>query len=75
MIESRSSIFRLLTSLHLSVLNLVQLLCPSTLSYDWQLGSIPLVTSCQDTRNIGTAVAAVTAVAMIRAVSKVSVLT
>jgi len=59
---------RLLTSLYLSVLNLVQLLCPSTLSYDWQLGSIHLVTSCQDRRNIGTAVA------MIRAVSKLSVL-
>jgi protein O-mannosyl-transferase len=32
-------------------------LCPSTLSHDWQMGSIPLLTSISDPRNIITFIA------------------
>ncbi|KAF0773385.1 protein O-mannosyl-transferase TMTC1-like [Aphis craccivora] len=34
------------------------MLCPSALSHDWQMNSLPLVTSLDDIRNIGTFVAA-----------------
>ena len=30
------------------------LLCPAVLSYDWQVGSIPLVESLLDIRNLAT---------------------
>ena len=66
---------RVLTYLYLAVFSLLQLLCPSTLSYDWQLGSLPLVTSCTDTRNIITAVAAAAAVGLLLAAKKVNHLT
>ena len=71
--QSRSN--RVLTFLYLAVFSLLQLLCPSTLSYDWQLGSLPLVTSCTDTRNIITAVAAAAAVGLLLAAKKVNHLT
>jgi len=32
--------------------NIWLLLCPAVLSYDWQMGSIPLVTRFSDPRNI-----------------------
>ena len=41
---------RFLTYSYLWVFNSVSLLCPTVLSYDWQLGSVPLVTSMGDTR-------------------------
>ena len=66
---------RVLTYLYLAVFSLLQLLCPSTLSYDWQLGSLPLVTRCTDSRNIITAVAAAAAVGLLLAAKKVNHLT
>ena len=65
----------MLTYLYLAVFSLLQLLCPSTLSYDWQLGSLPLVTRCTDSRNIITAVAAAAAVGLLLAAKKVNHLT
>ena len=72
---AKSQYTRVLTYLYLAVFSLLQLLCPSTLSYDWQLGSLPLVTRCSDTRNIITAVAAAAAVGLLLAAKKVSHLT
>lgn len=43
---------RFLTFLYLSSFNSWLLLCPSQLSHDWQMGSIPLIMSFRDTRNI-----------------------
>lgn len=43
---------RLLTFLYLSSFNTWLLLCPSQLSHDWQMGSIPLIMSFKDTRNV-----------------------
>lgn len=43
---------RVLTFFYLSSFNLWLLLCPSQLSHDWQMGSIPLVLSLRDARNI-----------------------
>lgn len=43
---------RILTFLYLSSFNLWLLICPSSLSHDWQMGSIPLILSFRDTRNI-----------------------
>ncbi|XP_037505701.1 protein O-mannosyl-transferase TMTC1-like [Rhipicephalus sanguineus] len=45
---------RLLTYSYLCAFNAWLVLCPRTLSYDWQMGSIPLVTSPLDTRNLAT---------------------
>ena len=50
---------RYLSYLYLAVFNMMQLLCPSPLSYDWQLGSIPLVYTPLDTRNILSAILAI----------------
>ena len=41
---------RTLTFLYLPVLNFWLLLCPTWLAYDWQMGSVPLVTSFTDLR-------------------------
>nr|XP_045587924.1 protein O-mannosyl-transferase TMTC1-like [Procambarus clarkii] len=41
-----------LTFWYLPVFNAWLLLCPWTLAHDWQMGSIPLITSIIDTRNI-----------------------
>jgi len=46
----KSPTTRALTYSYLWVFNSVSLLCPTVLSYDWQLGSVPLVTSLGDTR-------------------------
>lgn len=43
---------RVLTFLYLSSFNLWLLICPSQLSHDWQMGSIPLILSLKDVRNI-----------------------
>ncbi|XP_034246835.1 protein O-mannosyl-transferase TMTC1-like [Thrips palmi] len=45
---------RLLTFCYLAALNCWLLLCPTTLSHDWQFGSVPLVTSLADCRNLAT---------------------
>ena len=44
------SFFRTLTFLYLPIHNFWLLLCPSALSYDWQMGSIPLIHSLYDPR-------------------------
>ena len=46
-----SSLTRVLTNLYVYALNARLLLCPTTLSYDWQMGSVPLVTKMTDPRN------------------------
>lgn len=43
---------RLYTFCYLAAFNFWLLLCPSDLSHDWQLGSIPLVLSLRDSRNL-----------------------
>jgi len=43
--------FRFLTFCYLAAFNLWLILCPATLSHDWQMGSVPLVTSMSDSRN------------------------
>uniref|UniRef100_A0A8D8VDP2 dolichyl-phosphate-mannose--protein mannosyltransferase n=4 Tax=Cacopsylla melanoneura TaxID=428564 RepID=A0A8D8VDP2_9HEMI len=45
---------RFLTFSYLAFFNFWLLLCPSTLSHDWQMGSIPLVTNLADARNLAT---------------------
>ncbi|XP_014210531.1 transmembrane and TPR repeat-containing protein 1-like isoform X2 [Copidosoma floridanum] len=45
---------RLLTFCYLAALNFWLVLCPASLSHDWQMGSVPLVTSLADTRNLAT---------------------
>ncbi|XP_056640085.1 protein O-mannosyl-transferase TMTC1-like [Diorhabda sublineata] len=45
---------RFLTFGYLAAFNMWLLLCPSTLSHDWQMGSIPLVTTISDLRNLVT---------------------
>ncbi|GAB1865473.1 TMTC3 protein [Camponotus japonicus] len=47
---------RLLTFCYLASLNCWLLLCPAILSHDWQMGSVPLVTSFTDTRNLATCI-------------------
>ena len=49
--HSDSRLTRALTFLYLPVFNMMLLVCPSTLSYDWSMSSIPLVTSLTDSRN------------------------
>lgn len=43
---------RLLTFLYLSSFNFWLLICPSNLSHDWQMGSIPLILNIGDARNL-----------------------
>jgi Domain of unknown function (DUF1736) len=38
--------------MYLSSFNLWLLICPSQLSHDWQMGSIPIILNIRDTRNI-----------------------
>nr|XP_042899356.1 protein O-mannosyl-transferase TMTC1 [Parasteatoda tepidariorum] len=48
---AQSWITRILTYFYLPAFNLWLLLCPTTLSYDWQMGSIPLVEEVWEKRN------------------------
>ena len=57
---------RFLTYSYLWVFNLQALACPSVLSYDWQLGSVPLVTSGLDPRLVLTGLAALVGLALLR---------
>ena len=50
--DSDSLLVRTLTFLHLPAVNLGLLLCPSTLSFDWSMDAVPLVTSIGDPRNL-----------------------
>ncbi|CAH0553067.1 unnamed protein product, partial [Brassicogethes aeneus] len=45
---------RILTFCYIAAFNWWLLLCPSTLSHDWQMGSVSLVTSLADSRNLVT---------------------
>ncbi|XP_076445403.1 protein O-mannosyl-transferase TMTC1-like [Babylonia areolata] len=45
---------RVLTQNYLVAAHAWLLLCPRVLSYDWQVGSVPLLTSLQDVRNLAT---------------------
>ena len=49
--HSSSLLTRILTFLYLPVVNVLLLLCPSTLSYDWSMESIPLISSLLYSRN------------------------
>ncbi|KAJ0179098.1 hypothetical protein K1T71_004810 [Dendrolimus kikuchii] len=51
---------RLMTFCYLAAFNWWLLLCPWSLSHDWQMGSIPLVTSAWDPRNLLTCAALIT---------------
>lgn len=50
--EAQSKLTRVLSFLHLPVVNLWLLFCPITLSYDWTMGSVPLISEIGDPRNI-----------------------
>ena len=52
--NSDSLLTRLLTYSYLCFFNASLLLVPTTLCYDWQMGSIPLVESLLDVRNLAT---------------------
>lgn len=41
------------------------ILCPSTISHDWQMGSIPLLTSISDPRNLLTVGAFIAAILLL----------
>lgn len=53
------SLCRVLTYLYLLSFNAWLLLAPIVLCYDWQVGSIPLVESLSDVRNVATVLLAV----------------
>ncbi|XP_016054581.1 PREDICTED: transmembrane and TPR repeat-containing protein 1 isoform X1 [Miniopterus natalensis] len=53
------SMMRFLTYSYLLAFNMWLLLAPVTLCYDWQVGSIPLVETIWDTRNLATILLAV----------------
>uniref|UniRef100_A0A3P9IBC1 dolichyl-phosphate-mannose--protein mannosyltransferase n=1 Tax=Oryzias latipes TaxID=8090 RepID=A0A3P9IBC1_ORYLA len=55
---------RTLTFLYLLVFNAWLLLAPAVLCYDWQVGSIPLVESLGDVRNVATGLLVVLLVAL-----------
>ena len=56
---------RVMTYSYLVAFNSWLLLSPSVLSYDWQMGSIPLVESPLDSRNLGTLMFAMIAVLLV----------
>ncbi|XP_045459919.1 protein O-mannosyl-transferase TMTC1-like [Melitaea cinxia] len=55
---------RLMTFCYLAAFNWWLLLCPWTLSHDWQMGSIPLITSGWDPRNLMTCAALIALLAL-----------
>lgn len=55
----------MLTFCYLAAFNWWLVLCPSTLSHDWQMGSIPLLTSLSDPRNMLTLWAFISAILML----------
>ena len=61
--------FRMMTYSYLWVFNLQSLACPSVLSYDWQLGSVPLLTSGLDPRLLLTILASLASLALLRTVA------
>lgn len=61
---SLPSLPRILTYCYLLSFNAWLLLAPIMLCYDWQVGSIPLVESLGDVRNVATVLLAVVMVAL-----------
>ncbi|XP_014359782.2 protein O-mannosyl-transferase TMTC1 [Papilio machaon] len=59
-----SFLVRLMTFSYLAAFNWWLVLCPWSLSHDWQLGSVPLVTSITDPRNAVTLLALASLVAL-----------
>ncbi|KAJ8724726.1 hypothetical protein PYW07_015684 [Mythimna separata] len=55
---------RLMTFCYLAAFNWWLLLCPWTLSHDWQMGSVPLITSGWDPRNLLTCAAFIALLAL-----------
>ncbi|XP_045764022.1 protein O-mannosyl-transferase TMTC1-like [Maniola jurtina] len=55
---------RLMTFCYLAAFNWWLLLCPWSLSHDWQMGSIPLITSGWDPRNLVTCAALIALLAL-----------
>ena len=55
----------IMTYSYLIAFNSWLLLSPSVLSYDWQMGSIPLVESLMDSQNLGTLMFAMIAVLLV----------
>ncbi|XP_049865069.1 protein O-mannosyl-transferase TMTC1-like [Pectinophora gossypiella] len=55
---------RLMTFCYLAAFNWWLLLCPWSLSHDWQMGSVPLVTSGWDPRNLMTCAALIAFLAL-----------
>ncbi|KAH0820140.1 hypothetical protein GEV33_002651 [Tenebrio molitor] len=52
--KANTEVEEVLTFCYLAAFNWWLLLCPATLSHDWQMGSVPLVTSMSDSRNLMT---------------------
>lgn len=63
-LSSLSSFYRILTYAYLLSFNAWLLLAPVVLCYDWQVGSIPLVESLADVRNVATLLLAVVMLAL-----------
>lgn len=57
--------YSMLTFSYLAAFNWWLVLCPSSLSHDWQMGSIPLLTSISDARNLLTLWALASTILMI----------
>ncbi len=53
--DCASHLHRVLTHLYLACFHVEQLLWPAVLSYDWQMGAVPLVSGLADRRNLETA--------------------
>ncbi|KAJ8373642.1 hypothetical protein SKAU_G00042220 [Synaphobranchus kaupii] len=53
--DSQSLLTRTLTFLYLPAANFWLLLCPNTLSFDWSMDALPLLTGLSDWRNLHTA--------------------
>lgn len=56
----------MLTYAYLPIFNLFLIIYPMTLSYDWQMGSIPLVETIRDSRNFATFFFYITLFALVR---------
>jgi len=52
--DCASHLHRVLTHLYLACFHVEQLLWPAVLSYDWQMGAVPLVSGLADRRNLET---------------------
>lgn len=60
-----SVVTRFLTFSYLAAFNWWLMVCPTTLSHDWQMSSIPLITTWSDPRNLLTAMIVVLLVGLV----------